>query len=145
MHGLVRRGRLGGHLRNAEREGLTSYLRMDRFVHANTDGPANPYAQVYGIADIRRDFPNFRVTGMHKEFMHAPPLPVHRLPGGHLMGWHLWVEMDPMARPNRATPPGSNGAQITHLRSLTENGKHSSLPARASKVEGKASEAHVSP
>ena len=33
---------------------------------------------------------------MHKEFMHAPPLPVHRLPGGHLMGWHLWVEMEPM-------------------------------------------------
>ena len=45
---------------------------MDRFVHANTDGPANPYARVYDFTDIKRDFPNFRVVGMHKEFMHAP-------------------------------------------------------------------------
>jgi glycosyltransferase involved in cell wall biosynthesis/SAM-dependent methyltransferase len=145
MHRVLRGGRLGGHLRNAEREGLTSYLRMDRFVHANTDGPANPYARVYGIADIRRDFPNFRVTGMHKEFMHAPPLPVHRLPGGHLMGWHLWVEMEPMARPNRGTRPGSNGSQNKHLRSLAENGKYSLLPTRVPNAEGRASESHVSP
>jgi glycosyltransferase involved in cell wall biosynthesis/SAM-dependent methyltransferase len=100
MHGLVRRGHLGGHLRNAEREGLASYLRMDRFLHANTDGPANPYARVYAIGDLRRDFPDFEITKMHKEFMHAPPLPVHGLPGGRLMGWHLWVEMASMKNMN---------------------------------------------
>jgi hypothetical protein len=72
---------------------------MDRFVHANTDGPANPYARVYDISDIERDFPDFRVVSNHKEFMHAPPLPVHGLPGGRLMGWHLWVEMEPRPRP----------------------------------------------
>jgi glycosyltransferase involved in cell wall biosynthesis/SAM-dependent methyltransferase len=99
LHGLVRRGHLGGHLRNAEREGLASYLRMERFLHANTDGPANPYARVYGAGDLKRDFPDFEITKMHKEFMHAPPLPVHGLPGGRLMGWHLWVEMVPLQRP----------------------------------------------
>jgi SAM-dependent methyltransferase len=95
-HNHVSRGHLGGHLRNAEREGLSRYLRIDRFVHANTDGPANPYARVYDLADVRRDFPDFRITKSHKEFMHAPPLPVHGLPGGRLMGWHLWVEMEPV-------------------------------------------------
>jgi glycosyltransferase involved in cell wall biosynthesis/SAM-dependent methyltransferase len=91
-------GLLGSHLRNAERDGLLNYLQMDRFVHANTDGPLNPYALVYDIADVRRDFPDFEITGIHKEFMHAPPLPVHRLPGARLMGWHLWVEMKPVPR-----------------------------------------------
>jgi glycosyltransferase involved in cell wall biosynthesis/SAM-dependent methyltransferase len=99
LHGIVRRGHLGGHLRNAEREGLSSYLRMDRFLHANTDGPGNPYARVYAETDLRRDFPDFKITNMRKEFMHAPPLPVHGLPGGHLMGWHLWVEMEPIRQP----------------------------------------------
>ena len=73
MRSLVHRGHLGGHLRNAEREGLSNYLRIERFVHANTDGPANPYARVYDLADIRRDFPDFKITRTHKEFMHAPP------------------------------------------------------------------------
>lgn len=89
------RGLLGAHLRNAEREGLGSYLRMSRFVHANTDGPESPFARVYDLPRVRRDFPSFRVVNAHKEFMHAPPLPVHGLPGGRLMGWHLWVELVP--------------------------------------------------
>ena len=28
---------------------------------------------------------------MHKEFMHAPPLPVGGLPLAGVLGWHLWV------------------------------------------------------
>jgi len=89
----VRRGLLGAHLRHAEREGLRNYLRMERFVHASTDGPDSPFARVYDIASVRRDFPSFRVVRAHQEFMHAPPLPVHGLPGAHRMGWHLWVEL----------------------------------------------------
>lgn len=88
-------GVLATHLRNAEREGLFKYLRMDRFVHSNTDGPANPFARVYDLADIARDFPSFRLLRSHKHFMHAPPLPVHGLPGGRRIGWHLWVELSP--------------------------------------------------
>jgi glycosyltransferase involved in cell wall biosynthesis/SAM-dependent methyltransferase len=103
LHGRVRGGYLGGHLRNAEREGLASYLRIDRFLHANTDGPENPYARVYGETDIKRDFPDFEIAKMQKEFMHAPPLPVHGLPGGRLMGWHLWVEMNPTAKTDSET------------------------------------------
>ena len=89
----VRGGLLGAHLRNAEHEGLGSYLRMERFVHANTDGPDGPFARVYDLAAVGRDFPAFRIVRAHKEFMHAPPLPVHGLPGASLMGWHLWVEL----------------------------------------------------
>jgi glycosyltransferase involved in cell wall biosynthesis/SAM-dependent methyltransferase len=118
-------GHLGGHLRNAEREGLSSYLRIERFVHANTDGPANPFARVYDLDDVRRDFPNFRITKSHKEFMHAPPLPVHGLPGGHLMGWHLWVEMEPIPRTvdlaHRAEPNvlrADQNGHSSHLRPL---------------------------
>jgi SAM-dependent methyltransferase len=84
---------LEAHLRNAEREGLLLYLRLERFVHANTDGPGNPFSRVYDLARVRKDFPSFRVVRAHKEFMHAPPLPVHGLPGASLMGWHLWVEL----------------------------------------------------
>lgn len=90
---FVQRAVLAGRLRNAEREGLVHYLRLERFVHANTDGPQSPFARVYDADGIRRDFPAFSLLRAHKEFMHAPPLPVHGLPGGHLMGWHLWVEL----------------------------------------------------
>jgi SAM-dependent methyltransferase len=93
---LITSGVLSGHLRNAEREGLGSYLHMDRFVHANTDGPENPFAKVYGLVDVAHDFPSFRVLRSHKYFMHAPPLPVHSLPGGSRLGWHLWVELVPL-------------------------------------------------
>lgn len=97
MRRRVRSGMLADHLANAEREGLFNYLRMDRFVHVSTDGPANPHARVYDLADVRRDFPLFYVARVHKHYMHAPPLPVHGLPGGSLMGWHLWVELLPIA------------------------------------------------
>ena len=89
------RGTLAGHLDNAQETGLFRYLRLDKFVHHNTDGPANPYALVYDRRRIEQDFPSFRITRMYKRFMHAPPLPVHRLPGETLMGWHLWIHMAP--------------------------------------------------
>jgi SAM-dependent methyltransferase len=81
------------HLQAAEREGLFHYLKMSRFLHANTDGPQNPYSKVYNKRDVTRDFPDFSVQRLHKHFVHAPPLPVHSLPGASVMGWHLWVEM----------------------------------------------------
>jgi SAM-dependent methyltransferase len=92
----INSGILAGHLRNAEREGLGNYLRMKRFVHANTDGPDNPYAKVYDLRQVELDFPNFKIEERWRAFMHAPPLPVHKLPGGNVLGWHLWVRMRPM-------------------------------------------------
>jgi SAM-dependent methyltransferase len=89
-------GMLAAHLDNARRIGLARYLRLDEFIHHNTDGPANPYALVYDRRRVQRDFPSFRVTRAYKRFMHAPPLPVHRLPGGTIMGWHLWIHMVPV-------------------------------------------------
>jgi SAM-dependent methyltransferase len=88
---------LSGHLDNASRIGLFRYLRLRQFVHHNTDGPANPYALVYDRARVERDFPSFRVVRAYKRFMHAPPLPVRRMPGEQLMGWHLWVHLVPRA------------------------------------------------
>ncbi len=88
-------GTLAAHLNNATKLGLFRYLRLDEFVHHNTDGPANPYALVYDRRRIEQDFPSFRVTRAYKRFMHAPPLPVHRLPGETIMGWHLWINLVP--------------------------------------------------
>ena len=88
-------GILGDHLDNARREGFSNYLRLERFTHANTDGPKNPFARVYDQARVEQDFPSFRIVQSRKWFMHAPPLPVHGLPGGRYLGWHLWVELAP--------------------------------------------------
>lgn len=88
-------GTLAAHLENAKKMGLFRYLRLDEFIHHNTDGPANPYALVYDRRRVEQDFHSFRVTRMYKRFMHAPPLPVHRLPGQTLMGWHLWIHLVP--------------------------------------------------
>jgi SAM-dependent methyltransferase len=89
-------GMLASHLANAKAMGLFRYLRLEEFTHHNTDGPANPYALVYDRRRIERDFPSFRVTRTYKRFMHAPPLPVHRLPGETVMGWHLWAHLQPV-------------------------------------------------
>ena len=89
-------GTLAAHLHNAKQRGLFRYLRLEEFVHHNTDGPANPYALVYDRRRIEQDFPSFRVTRSYKRFMHAPPLPVHQLPGETLLGWHLWVHLKPV-------------------------------------------------
>jgi SAM-dependent methyltransferase len=94
-------GMLGGHLSNAKAMGLFRYLRLEEFTHHNTDGPANPYALVYDRRRLERDFPSFRVTRTYKRFMHAPPLPVHGLPGETLMGWHLWAHLTPVLAPDR--------------------------------------------
>lgn len=106
LRSRVSRGRLAEHLRNADREGLAAYLKMRRFVHANTDGPSNPYAKVYGQREVRDDFPDFDVVDSWRTFMHAPPLPVRRLPGAAVMGWHLWVRMRPKRAVDGVSTPG---------------------------------------
>jgi SAM-dependent methyltransferase len=96
-------GTLAAHVSNAKAMGLFRYLRLAEFVHHNTDGPANPYALVYDRRRIEQDFPCFRVTRTYKRFMHAPPLPVHRLPGETLMGWHLWAHLEPVTTLDQLT------------------------------------------
>lgn len=81
------------HLANAERVGLFNYLRMQNFIHSNTDGPLNPYSEVYSVKKVKQNFPLFAVERSYKRFMHAPPLRVGRLPFENVLGWHLWVEM----------------------------------------------------
>jgi SAM-dependent methyltransferase len=100
-------GALAAHLDNARDIGLFRYLRLEEFVHRNTDGPANPYALVYDRRRIEQDFSSFRVTRTYKRFMHAPPLPVHRLPGETVMGWHMWVHLQPVA--DHDQPPVDHG------------------------------------
>jgi SAM-dependent methyltransferase len=86
-------GLLRAHVDNAERMGLSHYLRMETFTHYNTDGPLNPFARVYSPGEVRRDFPDFTLEKTYQRYMHAPPLPVHRLPGGTQVGWHLWAHL----------------------------------------------------
>lgn len=88
-------GIVGVHLDLARTVGLVRYLRMDHFLHRNTDGPLNPYSRVYDLRSVARDFPDFRIVRAHKHFMHAPPLPVRWLPLAGVLGWHLWVHLTP--------------------------------------------------
>jgi SAM-dependent methyltransferase len=104
-------GLLHDHLANAETEGLSRYLQLDNFTHRSTDGPHNPYARVYSRAEIGRDFPSFEVVETFQEYMHAPPLPVHGLPGGRRLGWHLWVAMRAKSVDRDGTPRDPNGAE----------------------------------
>ena len=91
--GLPGKGIYAAHVKNAREEGLFRYLRLNRFVHRSTDGPDNPYAKVYGLREVREDFPEFEVSRVYKQFMHAPPLPVKWMPLQRAMGWHLMVHM----------------------------------------------------
>jgi SAM-dependent methyltransferase len=83
------------HLELAREIGLWRYLRIDRFTNRNTDGPDNPYSKVYDLARVRADFPNFTVAKSYKRMMYAPPLPARWLPLEKVLGWHLWVHMQP--------------------------------------------------
>ncbi|MEO8152720.1 MAG: class I SAM-dependent methyltransferase [Rhizobacter sp.] len=95
LSGRAPAGILGQHLANARAMGLWRYLRMENFIHRNTDGPLNPYAKVYDLRAVKNDFPDFKVTRSYKRFMHAPPLPVKWLPLERLLGWHVWVHLRP--------------------------------------------------
>ena len=102
--GLRFDGIYGRHLENARQVRMRRYLAMRNFVHRNTDGPDNPYSKVYSLAEVRRDFPSFRVVRAHKEYMHAPPLSVSRLGLASVAGWHLWVHMQPVSTPVTRPP-----------------------------------------
>lgn len=95
---VARGGVYGQHLKLARKMGVWRYLRTSNFLSRNTDGPLNPYSRVYAVADIPRAFPNFRLKRAHKHFLHAPPLPLGRLPFKEsfesLLGWHLWVHLE---------------------------------------------------
>ena len=84
-------GMLRAHLSNAEAVGLRRYLEIDNFTHRNTDGPLNPYARVYSVPEVHDNFPDFEVVRSFSRYMHAPPLPVQKLPGERWLGWHLWI------------------------------------------------------
>jgi len=108
LAGVQGRGIVAGHIANAKRLGLRKYLKMSNFIHANTDGPLNPYSKVYDLFAIKQDFPDFELEKYYQEFMHAPPLPVSWLkPLAGVLGWHLWVYLIP--RKNIKSPNRSGG------------------------------------
>ncbi len=88
-------GLLGQHIANAKKLGLRNYLKMENFIHRNTDGALNPYSKVYDLREVEKDFPDFKIVRSYKRFMHSPPLPVGKLPFENLFGWHLWVHLKP--------------------------------------------------
>lgn len=90
-------GIYGEHKRLARGNGLWNYLKLSNFTSRSTDGPHNPYSKVYDSRTIIKDFPDFDIIRTFKLWMHAPPLPVHRMLGESLLGWHLWAELKPKA------------------------------------------------
>lgn len=93
--GVTGHGIYADHIAQAKQIGLRRYLRMENFIHHNTDGPHNPYSKVYDRATVERDFPDFEIKRIYKRFLDAPPLPVTNWPGGSVLGWHLWVHLTP--------------------------------------------------
>jgi hypothetical protein len=71
----------------------------------------SPYSKDYDRAEIRKDFPAFRIDKSYKRRMHGPPFPVSWLALGKLMGWHLWVHLKPRTGlASRPQPPaGAKG------------------------------------
>jgi SAM-dependent methyltransferase len=100
LTGQTGSGIFAAHLANARAKGILSYLKMRNFIHRNTDGPGNPYSKVYDLDEIARDFQAFDVIASEKHFMHAPPLPVRRLPLARWLGWHLCTVL--RLKPDRA-------------------------------------------
>ena len=95
LSGVTPGGIYGQHLRNARAMGLWRYLKMQNFIHRNTDGPLNPYSKVYSLRQVTEDFANLTLVKAYQVFMYAPPLPVRGLPLANMLGWHLWVHMRP--------------------------------------------------
>lgn len=96
MSGINPGGFYDYHLKQVRKTGLLNYLKMSNFIHVNTDGPFNPYSKVYDMPTVKSDFSDFYILNSHKHFMYAPPLPFGWLPLGGVLGWHLWVEMEPI-------------------------------------------------
>ncbi len=88
-------GLVGQHIANARQKGLWNYLKLKNFIHRNTDGALNPYSKVYDLREVEKDFPDFKIVKSYQRFMHAPPLPVGKLPFENFLGWHLWVHLKP--------------------------------------------------
>ena len=80
-----------------------------RLILDSRGNPTLEVALVYDRRSIEPDFPSFRVTRTYKRFMHAPPLPVHRLPGETLMGWHLWARLEPQSSELGCFPSSVDG------------------------------------
>jgi hypothetical protein len=68
---------------------------------------------------IAREFASFRVTRTYKRFMHAPPLPVHGLPGGSVMGWHLWAHLSPVGKAATSADSTTSASSTTSTTSTT--------------------------
>jgi hypothetical protein len=56
LPGFHHQGIVGRHIAMAAERGLWRYLRMENFIHANTNGPANPYSKVYDIKTVMQIF-----------------------------------------------------------------------------------------
>jgi len=100
LAGFIRSETLLGYLQNVKKIGLIRYLDKSRFIHANTDGPHNPYSKAYTPQLVKQDFPQFEIVSMDVHFLNDRHLPLLKfLPKPfHLwlsskFGWHLWLRM----------------------------------------------------
>jgi ubiquinone/menaquinone biosynthesis C-methylase UbiE len=84
------------HVALAQKQGVLNYLTFPNFLNRNTDGPDNAFSRVYDAKSLARDLPAFTVRWTEQDFLHAPPLPVAKLPMKFKrFGWHLWALLEP--------------------------------------------------
>ena len=85
------------HISNSKKIGFFKYFRMSNFIHANTDGPKNPYSKAYTISTLCSDFSSFSLYKSKVHFLnerHFPGIKLlplkFRLLLASKFGWHLW-------------------------------------------------------
>ena len=88
------------HLRNAHKLGILSYLKIKNFIHANTDGPENPYSKVYTLKEVKKNMNEFTYVKSQIHFLNKRHIPTSSLWPKYILdkierkwGWHLWVYM----------------------------------------------------
>ena len=86
------------HLNNIKKYGLFEYLKIENFIHRNTDGPGNPYSKVYSLNEAKTVFNNFLFSHHKIHFInkrHFPGISIlHKSLYKYLegkFGWHMWL------------------------------------------------------
>jgi ubiquinone/menaquinone biosynthesis C-methylase UbiE len=85
------------HIDNSKKIGFFKYFKMSNFIHANTDGPKNPYSKVYTLSTLCSYFSCFDLFKNKIHFLnerHFPGIKLlplkFRLYLASKFGWHLW-------------------------------------------------------
>lgn len=91
-------------------------LAIDNIIHRNADSPLNPYARVFSSREVTQEFTSFELIRSYSRYMHAPPLPVRRVPAERWLGCRLWVHLRARLAVLEDELSGLPSGQMSHVR-----------------------------